>query len=314
MSLFRLLPLVAGTALAFPSAQAAELLNVVPDQQLAARLEALCDGFEGEIGYFVCRLEDRAGAERRADESFPTASLIKGPILFKLAADVAAGKKSWDDVQSYDPALIDYEPGDDLVSRFQPGAKVTLSQLAGLMTGYSDNHASLWLQALVGGGAEINAWLEAHGVRATRVNSRTPGREAAKAEFGWGQTTPREMASLYGRLARPETWLDPKSGEKVLRLLSRSQLDTEALSAIPAHILVASKQGAVDRSRSEVLLAFAPTGPYVFCLITKQQRDQSYTRNNAGWELLRAASRVVWEHFSTTSGPAAAGGEKKRKP
>ncbi len=42
----------------------------------------------------------------------------------------------------------------------------------------------------------INTWLEKHGLHQTRVNSRTPGREKARSVYGWGQTTPKEMATL----------------------------------------------------------------------------------------------------------------------
>lgn len=48
---------------------------------------------------------------------------------------------------------------------------------------------------LVGGGT-INRWLHDHGFDSTRANSRVPGREGARAAYGWGQTTPREMAAL----------------------------------------------------------------------------------------------------------------------
>ena len=58
----------------------------------------------------------------------------------------------------------------------------------------SYNTASLWCQHLAGTGTAINQWLEKHGFIHTRVNSRTPGREFARSRYGWGQTSPREMA------------------------------------------------------------------------------------------------------------------------
>ena len=70
------------------------------------------------------------------------------------------------------------------------------SELIFLMESKSDNSASLWCQELAGGGAAINSWLAAKGWKATRVNSRTPGREKERETWGWGQTTPREMAEL----------------------------------------------------------------------------------------------------------------------
>jgi beta-lactamase class A len=48
------------------------------------------------------------------------------------------------------------------------------------------------------------------------------------------------------------------------------------LSQIPPTVQVASKQGAVNQSRSEVVLVNAPSGDYVFCVITKNQQDESW--------------------------------------
>ena len=55
-----------------------------------------------------------------------------------------------------------------------------------------------------------------------------------------------------------------------------------------------SKQGAINASRSEVLLVSAPSGPYVLCVITRNQTDQSWGDDNEGFQLLRQLSRLVW--------------------
>ena len=71
----------------------------------------------------------------------------------------------------------------------------------------------------------------------------------------------------------------------------------EALSQLPPTVQAASKQGAVDQSRSEVVLVNAPSGDYVFCLITKNQQDESWTYDNEGYVLLRRVSALLWRHF-----------------
>jgi beta-lactamase class A len=81
------------------------------------------------------------------------------------------------------------------------------------------------------------------------------------------------------------------------RVLCRAYWDAEALSALPPWVQAASKQGAVNRSRSEVVLVSAPSGDYVFCLITADQQDTSWDADNAGFVLLRDVSRALWEHF-----------------
>ena len=57
----------------------------------------------------------------------------------------------------------------------------------------------------------------------------------------------------------------------------------------------------MSRSRSEVVLVNAPSGDYVFCVITKDQADTSWEPNNAGYVLLRQVSAALWEHFEPGS-------------
>lgn len=196
--------------------------------------------------------------------------------------------------------------GDDLLARFADGATIDVAHLVTLMCTFSDNSASLWLQELCGGGEAVNAWLAARGFHQTQVHSRVPGHEAAWREWGWGQTTPREMARLVA-LIRARRAVAPAADVAMERALSRSFWTGEAIAPLPPHVHVLSKQGAVSASRSEVLLVDAPSGAYLFCVITRQQADTSFDQDNAGFVLLRDLSALTWDWFepgSAASRPA----------
>jgi beta-lactamase class A len=66
-------------------------------------------------------------------------------------------------------------------------------------------------------------------------------------------------------------------------------------------VAAATKQGAVNQSRSEVVYVHAPSGPFVFCIITKDQVDTSWDPSNAGYELIRRLTRLFWTSFEPTS-------------
>lgn len=187
-------------------------------------------------------------------------------------------------------------PGEDLLGSFANNEKLTLKKLVFLMITTSDNTASLWCQELAGTGTTINTWLKEKGFLRTRLNSRTPGRAAARGRYGWGQTTPREMAQLLIHI-RNRRLVSAAADEEMARIMGRSYWDGEAISSVPPSILTMSKQGAVNASRSEVVLVHAPHGDYVFCVITKNQKDQSWKHDNEGFLLLRDISRILWEHF-----------------
>lgn len=298
MRLLRLLPL-AGIALAGSlRAQAPAPPSPWTDPALQAAVDSLARGFRGAVGVYVRHLPTGASAALHADSVFPTASLIKIPILLALYQQVEDGRLDLDARLPYpDTLTYRYVEATDVVGYMAPGDTLPLSELAFLMLSVSDNLASLWIQALVGGGAAVNGWLEAHGFAQTRVNSRTPGREEARSRFGWGQTTPREIAEALVMI-REGRAVSPRASDAMYRMLTSSYWRDVAVSQLPPAVQAASKQGFVDRSRSEVLLVNAPGGDFVLAVITKDQEDTSYESDNEGHRLIRAVTRAVYEHFN----------------
>jgi beta-lactamase class A len=185
----------------------------------------------------------------------------------------------------------------DILGSFKNDEKIELGKVMMLMLTMSDNTASLWLQSLAGTGSRINEILDSLGFKDTRVNSRTPGREGRRELFGWGQTTPREMAELLKKIYQQEI-ISKKASVRMMRLLGRNYWDEHSLSAIPPTIQVFSKNGAVNESRSEVLLVNAPRTPYVFCICTKNNKDQRWTNDNEGWVLARKISALLWDYYN----------------
>jgi len=268
------------------------------DKVLQRKLEALVKDFRGDAGIYVRNLKTGKTASILADSIFPTASMIKVPIIIGIFNKIEKGELSYDTLLTYKDSLL--YPGEDLLGSFRNGEKISLKAVLMLMITMSDNTASLWCQSLAGTGIAINAWLQENGFQHTRVNSRTPGREGNRTKYGWGQTTPREMAELVARI-REGNVISPRASERIYRNMIRIYWDTEALSQIPPYIQTASKQGAVNQARSEVVLVNAPHGDYVFCVATKNQKDESWTMNNEGWVLIRKVSSLLWHYFEPDS-------------
>jgi beta-lactamase class A len=95
--------------------------------------------------------------------------------------------------------------------------------------------------------------------------------------------------------------LNPAACERMYRDLSHIYWDGNALSQIPPYVQTASKSGAVDASRSEVVLVNAPHGDYVFAVYTKNNKDQSWTPDNEAEGLIRKISALLWHHFEPRS-------------
>lgn len=267
-------------------------------ESLESKIKNRVEGFRGDVGVFVKNLKTGEEVAINADSLFPTASMIKIPITIGIFDKIEKGELAYDSVLTYRDSLL--YVGEDILGSFKDGEKIALSKVLMLMITTSDNTASLWCQHLAGTGTTINVWLDDNGFANTRVNSRTEGRQENWKQYGWGQTTPREMAELVMRIHEGNI-ISKRASERIYRNLTRIYWDSETLSQIPPYVQAASKQGAVNRSRSEVVLVNAPHGDYVFCVITKNQEDQSWTPDNEGYVLLRDISAMLWKHYEPDS-------------
>jgi len=265
------------------------------DNRLQRQIETLCRDFRGNIGVYVHDLKRDRIIAINADTVFPTASIIKVPILAGIMKKIEKGELSYHQPLVYKDSLL--YAGVDILGSFKTNEKIELSKLLMLMLTMSDNTASLWLQTLAGTGTGINELMDSLGLAVTRVNSRTPGRENNRTQYGWGQTTPREMALLMEKIVNKEV-ISTTASEKMLRLLGRNYWDEEAISQIPSDVFIASKSGAVDASRNEVLFVNGKKCRYLFCICTKNNADKSWEANNEAWVLTRKISRLLWEYYN----------------
>jgi len=266
------------------------------DVKLQKQIIELIKGFNGDIGIYIHDLKHNRIVSINADTVFPTASIVKIPILIGVMSKIQSGELNYHQRLTYTDSLF-YSEGDDILSVFKDSATIELSKVMMLMLTISDNCASLWLQGLSGGGIRINQILDNLKLTATRVNSRTPGRENNRTTYGWGQTSPREMATLMERIVNGEI-INKESSEKMLRLLGRQYWDEVALSQIPAGVFVADKNGAVDESRNEVMYVNSKKNPYILSIFTKNNKDTSWVSGNEAWVLTRKISALLWKHYN----------------
>ncbi len=264
------------------------------DKKLFEKVSALLKGFKGDVGVYIKNLKNDKIVAINADTIFPTASIVKIPILVGIMDKIEKKQFEYHQQLLFKDSLANSSY--DVVANLKDTAKIELAKVILLMLSTSDNSASLWLQKLAGGGARINEILDSAGFKYTRVNSRTPGRENNRTQYGWGQTTPYEMATLMEKIYAGVIINDSIS-KKMIRLLGRNYWDEQAISQIPVNIFVASKNGCVDASRSEVLLVMAKH-PYIFSIFTKNNKDISWSDNNEAWMLAKNLSALLWSYYN----------------
>ena len=265
------------------------------DKKLERKIAALIKDYHGEIGIYVKEIKRDRVVRINADTIFPTASIVKVPILLGITDRMHKGELSYDSLFTYKDSL--FYAGSDILGSFKQDARISLKKLIMLMLTTSDNTASLWLQSIAGTGTRINELLSSLGLENTRINSRTPGREGFRAIYQWGMTTPKEMGTIFEKIYRHQLFT-PELCDRILRCLGRNFWDVdEGISQIPPTIEVFSKNGCVDASRSEVMLVNAPHHPYIFCIFTKKNTDTSWVHENEAWDMARKISKLLWEYY-----------------
>jgi len=247
------------------------------DKRLLKKINKEITGFNGDIGIYVKNLHTGKIVTINADTIFPTASIVKLPIMIGVVQKLFTGELTYDSAFTYKDSLL--YAGVDILGSYKSGEKIALKKLLMLMLTTSDNTASLWLQSIAGTGTRINELLDSLGLKNTRVNSRTPGREEYRTKYQWGQTTPNEIGTLLEKIYRNEIF-SKELCDRMMRMLGRNLWDEdEAISQIPPYIEVFSKNGCVNAVRSEVMIVNAPHNPYIFCIFTNSHTTLFGTGN-----------------------------------
>jgi beta-lactamase class A len=246
---------------------------------LRRTLDSIADAHHGVVGYSVIDLETGERINRRGDETFPTASLIKVAILTTVYDLVAKGQLSLDDPLTV--LKIDQVPGSGVVQFLHNGTMLTVHDAAWLMCTISDNTATnLLLDRII----IRRVWdkMDSLGLHHTRVHSKSFLRNSSVAmdssvKYGLGVTTPNEMAHLFELMAQGKA-VNPAADSAMLDILEHNGTDF-MLQRYAAGARAAHKDGETNEVRTECTLWYL-RNRVVACVMTKENKDQRWILDN----------------------------------
>ena len=248
---------------------------------LRKAIDALADAHRGVVGYSITNLETGEHLERRGDETFSTASLIKVPVLVTLFDLVDKDSLSLDD-----PVVLtslDKVGGAGELQFLRTPLTLRLWDAAWLMSTLSDNTAT----NLVLDRIKIRrVWkkMESLGLPHTKVHSGSMTRIASvapdsSAKYGLGVTTPNEMARLFTLLAQGKA-VSPVADSTMLWILRHNQDDSK-LARFTYGVRLSHKTGDVDQSRTDCGIFYLPAR-VVTCVLTRENVDKRYWTDSEG--------------------------------
>ena len=270
---------VAGLALAATNAVAQTSFTRADTAVLHKQLDAIAAAHHGVLGYSVSNLDTGERLSLRGDETFPTASLIKVPILVTVYDLVEQKQLSLDDPLTV--LKIDQVPGSGVLQFMHSGMSLSVHDAAVLMSVLSDNTATNLLLDRV---PMRRVWqkMESLGLPHTKVHSKTFLRITSVAmdssvKYGLGVSTPNEMARLFGLLASGKA-VSPAADSSMLEIL-RNNADGDSMQRSVEGVVAPHKTGATDSVRTECAL-FRLQSRVVACGFTKQNRDIRWVVDN----------------------------------
>jgi beta-lactamase class A len=260
---------------------------------LRHKLDSIADAHHGVVGYTVWNLDTGERLERRGDETFSTASLIKVSVLVTVFDLVEKKMLALDDPLTV--LRIDMVPGSGMLQFLHDNATITIHDAAWLMTTISDNTATnLLLDRIV----IRRVWdkMEALGLPHTKVHSKSFIRAASVAmdssvKYGLGVTTPNEMAKLFALLADGKA-VSPAADSTMLDFLAHNEDATKLQRWVPDGVRAPHKTGDVDQSRTECALFYLQSR-VVACGLTKENVDKSYAADSEGNTTLAKLGKAI---------------------
>ena len=252
---------------------------------------------KGIVGLSVIDLQTGDTLSIRGDEPFPTASVIKLPILVELFHQINRNRIRWSDPITL--IGIDQVGGSGVLQHFSTPHQLTVGDAATLMVMLSDNTATnLLIDKL--GIRGINARMDSLGFKHTRLfakvfaRARTTIDSAGSARWGLGVSTPNDMARILAMLHRKQLVSDSAS-TRMVDLLKLQMVRDRIPRLLPAGTIVAHKTGEVDDAKVDCGLVYARERAYVFCAFTRENADRRWVADNEALNTIAELSRLVYD-------------------
>ncbi|MFA5160863.1 MAG: serine hydrolase [Elusimicrobiales bacterium] len=265
-------------------------------RQMTQSLEKMAARFPGRMGIYVKDLKSGTQWQYQADELFPSASLIKVPIMAAIFEKLRRNEIELEDEITLKRG--EKRGGSGHLRRLRYGTKLTVRQLVEKMITESDNTATRMLVDCVGLDY-LQAQFSRMGLKMTGIYPEglsLSSKPVARENY----TTPREMSMLIESMYRGEL-VDKTSSEAMLDIMKRLKTHSRFAKYLPRGWELAHKTGLLRQACHDTGVVFSPSGDYVLAIMTWKVPDYRFAAN-----YIARMADMTYRSYDNRQPPAAA--------
>lgn len=260
---------------------------------LSAKIRNELLNFQGTVGLVIKNLKNGKIIVHQADKLFPSASLVKMPIMAACFQAIWEGKIKLTD--QYRLKSSYKARGSGILKYFAKGKKISIAELIELMITKSDNTAAHMLTDILGF-EYLNCCFKKMGLVNTNLSRNVM--DVRKYFQGIENfTTAWDIALLLEKMYQ-RNLVSQEASEEMLALLKRQEIRDRLPRYLPSGVEVAHKTGLFDNVCHDAGVVFHPKGDFIICVLVSDRRDHLSAK-----KLIGSIAKITFEHYDQFEKP-----------
>lgn len=238
----------------------------------------ITQGTKGKYGVYLEDLTSGAWMGINEKEKFIPASLLKVPLMIAILKKVEEGRLSLDDELTLQEEDRDMRSG--ILGMNEPGYKINIKELLGILTKHSDNTAFRMLLKNISDEEYLSARL-------------ATGIPLPPADGSETRLSPKEYSNIL-RSLYISSYLSRPFSELALSIMVDTDFESGIPAGLPKGIKISHKVGfyAYGAYFHDCGIIYLPKKPYLLCIMSENNSQEESDR------IMENVSRMIYDYMS----------------